>query len=323
MLQLVVRLLRLLDDRRLPEIGVQPPAVQVLALEALDHVEPAVAVEIGERVEAHEPVSAHRADVLGALRARELGELADDARDGQRVQRAREVEDDAAAVSRARCGSYRADFALDRLGANRDLGLGDPRARHRQHERRGVPEVLLEVDRLGVLGKVVDVLDPGIDVVQGAPEVLGVGPHRDLHHRDAIARSGLDLLHFAVRGDLLLDLAGDELLDLFRRSARPRRDRDRHPHRDQRVLALRHPQIPEGARDQRRQKEHPRHLGILGEVACRVVRVVDQLLVALVRHLRPLRNELDSVAVVQERRALHDEQLAREETALDRHLVPD
>src|SRR5207249_9565605 len=136
-------------------------------------------------------------------------------------------------------------------------------------------------DRLGAFRQVADVLDPRIDVVEGTPEVLGVRPDRDLHYGDAIARGGLDLLHFAGGGDLLLDLAGDELLDLLGRRARPGRDGDRDPHRDQRVLALGYLQVAERARDQRRHKQHPRHLAVLGEVARGVVRFADQLFVGL------------------------------------------
>jgi len=108
-LQLFARLLRLLEDRGLPKVGVQPAAVQPLALEAMHHGEPALAVEIAERVEGHEPVAAHGADVLGSFGARKPGELVDGARDGQRVQRAREIEDHGAAGSRACGGSRRAD----------------------------------------------------------------------------------------------------------------------------------------------------------------------------------------------------------------------
>src|SRR5262249_8126074 len=185
-----------------------------------------------------------------------------------------------------RAGADRGHRPLQVAGADGDLDLADGRAGHGEHQRRRVAEVLLEVDGAGPL-RPDDGLELEIDVVErlGAGGVGGVVAERDVDDRDAGARGRLDLVHLDVRRDRPLDLAGDELLDLFRRGARPGRDGDGRADRDQRVLALGHAEVPDDAERRHHDQQNPADLPVLHEVAGRVVRAGDDVFVAAMGHV--------------------------------------
>src|SRR6185312_6816777 len=152
-----------------------------------------------------------------------------------------------------------------------------------EHQGGGVPEVLLELDGAGPGGQIVDGVEPPLDVVPLFGAVGDVLLERDVDDGDAGAGDGLELLDVGVLGQLLLDLAGDELLDLGGLGARPGADGDRHAHLDDGILGLGHPQVavdpPEDGEDQR----HPGDVEVLGEVARGV---------ALLLHHLPIAGEL-------------------------------
>ena len=93
-----------------------------------------------------------------------------------------------------------------------------------------------------------------------------------------------------VLGDLRLNRAGDELLDVHGGSARPLADGDGDAHRNVRILALRHRSIAVDAPQDRAEEQHPGHLPVLGEEAPAVARLLEDLRVTRVCHaMKPRR----------------------------------
>src|SRR3954469_18582458 len=91
-------------------------------------------------------------------------------------------------------------------------------------------------------------------------------------------------MNVGVLGNLRLDRAGDELLDVHGGTARPLADGDGHTHRDVRILALRHRSIAIDAPQDRAEEQHPGHLTMLGEEAPAVACLLNDLRVSLVCH---------------------------------------
>src|ERR1700693_751074 len=114
-----------------------------------------------------------------------------------------------------------------------------------------------------------------------------------------------------VLGDAVLDWTGDKLLDLLRRSARPRTDRHRDPHWNVRVLALGHAVIAKPTPNENTDEQHPRDLRVLHKEPRGIVGFLDSILVVFVCHgWVCLRNHLDGVAILQELSTYGDHSLA-------------
>ena len=96
-----------------------------------------------------------------------------------------------------------------------------------EHQRRDIAEIALQIDRPGALRQVVDRLEPTLEVVPLLRAVGDVFLERDVDDRHAGAADRLDAIGVRVLGDLLLDLARDELLDALGLGARPRARGDR------------------------------------------------------------------------------------------------
>jgi hypothetical protein len=153
------------------------------------------------------------------------------------------------------------DLRRHRLGACRNLGIAHFGLAHREHQRRGVPEVLHEVIGTGALRQIGDGVELQLDVVELLGDILGAIHERDVDGGDAGAGVALHLLHAHVLGNLLLHAAGDELLDLLGARAGPRDEGKRLTDRNVRVLALRHSEVAVDAPDHGADQEHPRPRG--------------------------------------------------------------
>src|SRR5713101_5887457 len=114
-----------------------------------------------------------------------------------------------------------------------------------------------------------------------------------------------------VLGDGILDRTSDKLLDLPRRSARPRTEGHCDPDGNVRVLPLGHAVVAKPAPYQDSEEQYPRDLRVLHEEPWGIAGFLDSILVVFVCHgVVCLRNRLDGVAILQELSAYGDHSLA-------------
>src|SRR6266852_5222367 len=114
-----------------------------------------------------------------------------------------------------------------------------------------------------------------------------------------------------VLGDSILDRTSDKLLDLLRRSARPRTEGHCDSDRNVRVLPLGHAVVAKPTPSEDTHEKHPRYLWVLHKEPGEVVGFVDSILVVFVCHgVVCLRNRLDGVAIPQKLSTYGDHSLA-------------
>src|SRR5262249_36870443 len=185
-------------------------------------------------------------------------------------------------------GARPGDRLLDRPRAQRDHRRALRRARDGEHQRRGVAEVAVELDRPGALRKlVVELVELERDVVELAAGVDDVLAQLHLDDRQPGQRerldaevAGLGRVDAGVLGDLRLHLTRDELIDPLRGDPGPLRGRQRDAHGDVRILALRHVDVAVDAPERHADQQDPRDGPMLGEAPGDVPRVLaDDLLV--------------------------------------------
>jgi hypothetical protein len=187
-------------------------------------------------------------------------------------------------AARARALADAAQAVYDRRGLEAEDDVAHLRARHRQHQRRGGPEVADEVDRTRSLGQVGDSVEPELDVVEFLRGVVRLVLEDDGDEGHAESGRGLDLLDPNVLSHRFFDSARHQLLDPARVDPRPRATGHRDLDGNVGVLPLRHPEVPEQAEQDGGGQYHPRDMGVLREEARRVVRVLDPPVVGKVRH---------------------------------------
>ena len=176
------------------------------------------------------------------------------------------------AVERAHAsGRIPAARRFDRLahaaGTQLDLLRRYRRARHRQHQRRGVAEIADPRDRARSIRQVVNGGEPLSDVLEFLVGVLDAVQEPDLHDRDIVLGGRLDALDLVVAGCRLLDLSSDQLLDLVGGDTRPRADGQADPHRNVGILPLRHVHVAEGAPGHGGEQRHPGNLAVDREIS--------------------------------------------------------
>src|ERR1700692_3692731 len=114
---------------------------------------------------------------------------------------------------------------------------------------------------------------------------------------------------FPVHG--ILDSTSDKLLDLLRRSARPRTEGHCDSDRDIRILPLRHAVIAKPTPNENTHQQHPRNLWVLHKESRSIAGFLDSILVVFVCHgCACLRNHLDEVAILQKLSTYGDHSLA-------------
>ena len=185
---------------------------------------------------------------------------------------------------------------LDRLadadGARRYFhrrhhGTGD-----RQHERGGIAEVAVELNRSGAARQVgAQLIQLQVDVGELLLLVLYAVVQLDVNHGQArkAERANAEVRRAGrpdgqVLGGDVFDRPGDELLNLRSGCPRPRTLRRSHPHRNVGVLALRHFVVAVPAPQEGRHQQDERHLAVLGEEPRSVMRGGNDLGVALVMY---------------------------------------
>ncbi len=276
---------RVAHDRRLPGVGVElggpkPPldeAVQVgedrRVGEIADPVHP-------DELRALEQPGVAQDAVLLRLRQVELSRPGHAARG----DRGREVVHHRDPVPRRRPRAELLDRGPHLVGAERDLHLLQPGARHREHQRRGAAEVLDELNRPGARGQVPDPVEPEADVVE---DLAGLGHpllELDVDVGDVGPADRPDGLHVLVLRHHGLDPPGDPVLDPLGVHAGPGGDHQRGDHRDVGVLPLGHLEVPDEPPEDRAHERDPGDLALLGEVAGEIAGLRDQRRVVDVRH---------------------------------------
>ena len=201
------------------------------------------------------------------------------------------------------CGRIPGQFAARLLnglangdGPQRDLGGRDDGAGDGEHQRGGIAKVAVELDGPSA-ARQLQLVHLQVHVAEFLLLVLDVVVELDVNHRQpGEAERANAEVGWARRFDSgvlrgrLLHGAGDELLDLFGRGARPLALGRRHPDGDVRVLALGHVVVAIPAPNEGRHQQDQANLTVLGEEAGSVVRGRDDLSVGLVmdRHCASL-----------------------------------
>ena len=274
-------------DGRLPRVGVELRHPEPLFDEPPQVREDRRVGELGDAVHpderrAHQEPGIAQDAVLRGLSEIELGRP--HCRGGG--NRGWEVVNHGGPLARCRAGAQALDRSAHLFGADRDLHLFQARARHREHEPRGVAEVLDELDRPGALGQIPDLVQPEHDVVEDLPGLRD--PLLQLHVDvgDVGPADGPDGLHVLVLGDHGFDAPGYPVLDPLGVHAGPGGDHERRDHRDVGILALGHVEVPHDAPEDRAHERDPGDLALLGEVAGEIAGLRDQGRVVDVGHGR-------------------------------------
>src|SRR6476660_5012764 len=114
-----------------------------------------------------------------------------------------------------------------------------------------------------------------------------------------------------VLGNGILDRTSDKLLDLLRRSARPRTEGHCDSDRNVRILPLRHAVVAKPTPYEDTHEQHPRDLWVLHKEPGGIVGFLDSILLVFGWHgVVCLRNHLDGVAILQKLSTYGDHSLA-------------